>query len=325
MAEQGKKNIAVRVIVIILAAIFVVGVFALRGFCADKEIESRLKIDKENRTLVFHGDDDIKILQLTDTQLLKIDEAGSVMETVRKTVKKASPDLIVLTGDNISDNTGVSLFLCLVKGMEKFEIPWAPVLGNHDYRSLVTPQRQSKIYESAKFCLFQTGNITDSYGNYAYTIKRNETSVYSFLFMDSGRDFREEHVEWYEKTVQNVIRENGGVVLPSWVFFHIPTEETQLAYESSLRAGTTIDGEINEKMCIQSRNIGFFDAAKRGGTTALIYGHDHVNTMIVDYQGVKLCYGVKTGKTSYYEDRLQGGNLFRLKKDNTFTVERIFV
>ena len=321
---KEKEGVGFRIIIMVLAVVFVFGIFALHGVYEKEGIEPRLKIDKEKQTLSFYGDDDIKILQLTDTQLLKIDEAGSVMETVRKTVKKAAPDLIVLTGDNISDNTGVSLFLCLVKGMEQFEIPWAPVLGNHDYRSLVTPQRQSKIYESAKFCLFKKGNVADSYGNYAYTIKRNETSVYSFLFMDSGRDFRDEHVEWYENTVQALSVVNGAA-LPNWVFFHIPTEETQLAYERSLETTQPLDGEVNEKICIQSRNVGFFEAAKRGGATALIYGHDHVNTMIADYQGVKLCYGVKSGKTSYYENRLQGGNLFRLKKDNTFTIERIFI
>lgn len=321
---KEKKGVVIRVIVIILAVVLAVGIFGLHGFYEKKEIETRLKVDKEKQTLSFYGDDDIKILQLTDTQLLEIDEVGSVVETVRKTVKKASPDLIVLTGDNISDNTGLSLFLWLVREMEQFEIPWAPVLGNHDYRSLVMPQMQSKMYESAKFCLFKTGNVADSYGNYAYTINRNGTNVYSFLFMDSGRDFREEHVAWYENTVQGLATKNGGA-LPNWVFFHIPTEETQVAYERSLETAQPLDGEVNEKICIQSRNVGFFDAAKRGGATALIYGHDHVNTMIADYQGVKLCYGVKSGKTSYYEDRLQGGNLFRLKKDNTFTIERIFV
>ena len=44
-------------------------------------------------------------------------------------------------------------------------------------------------------------------------------------------------------------------------------------------------------------------------------GHDHVNAYSVDYQGVRLTYGLKSSRQFYYSEELVGGTLITLKVD----------
>ncbi len=45
---------------------------------------------------------------------------------------------------------------------------------------------------------------------------------------------------------------------------------------------------------------------------------------MIDYQDILLCYGIKSGRTSYYDEDLLGGSLIILNNDQTFFVERLF-
>ena len=57
----------------------------------------------------------------------------------------------------------------------------------------------------------------------------------------------------------------------------------------------------------------------------MAFGHDHINTLHIKYQGVMFCYGLKTGFTSYYDENIQGGCLYTIKTNNEILTERIFV
>ena len=60
-------------------------------------------------------------------------------------------------------------------------------------------------------------------------------------------------------------------------------------------------------------------------TTSIIYGHNHRNNYSVKYRDVTLSFGTKTGKTSYHDEDLIGGNVYTLKSDNTFAIERVLI
>lgn len=325
--KKTHKKVFIKIASAVLA---VFSFFTLSGMVRKQEetlVQSRLTVNEKNSALSFEGDGDIKILQLSDVQVSNAFVLKQPFAMVEKLVDETQPDLIVLTGDNLGDDCSVPVFFRFISFMDSFEIPWAPVLGNHDYNTKVPVAYQAKKYEDSEYCIFREGNIPGSYGNYAYTVERDGNAVHSMIFMDSGVDgFTKEHTSWYENTVRSLAKQNGGKVLPSWAFFHIPTKETALAYEACQNGKAAYDGEINEKVGYQEKDVGFFDKVKKlKSTSALIYGHDHVNSLITEYKGVSLCYALKSSNTSYYQSNLLGANLFRLKNDNSFTVERVFI
>ena len=62
------------------------------------------------------------------------------------------PDLILMTGDNIYgefDDSGASLRK-LIAYMDSFQIPWAPVWGNHDNESTKGVTWQCEQFEKAQ-------------------------------------------------------------------------------------------------------------------------------------------------------------------------------
>ena len=116
------------------------------------------------------------ILQLTDTQIIDAsqkrfptrignEEIGYWLPTrknercynyLTEIITSVKPDLIIMTGDVVYgefDDKGSSLTE-FIEFMEKFEIPWAPVFGNHDNectKGVDWPCQQS---ERATHCIF---------------------------------------------------------------------------------------------------------------------------------------------------------------------------
>ena len=60
-------------------------------------------------------------------------------------------------------------------------------------------------------------------------------------------------------------------------------------------------------------------------TKTIIAGHDHKNTWMIPYQGVRLAYGLKTGAGCYYDPRLNGGTVIRVTSDGVAEVSHEFV
>jgi hypothetical protein len=72
------------------------------------------------------------------------------------------------------------------------------------------------------------------------------------------------------------------------------------------------------------RTNGFFDlVSELGSTDLIIAGHEHINNFCIDYEGVKLVYGLKTGIGSYHEKDMLGGTLLTFGRDGQVQVEHI--
>lgn len=70
--------------------------------------------------------------------------------------------MIIITGDLVYgefDDKGTCL-LELIKFMESFDIPWAPVFGNHDNESQKGADWQCEQLEKAGNCLFRQRTLT---------------------------------------------------------------------------------------------------------------------------------------------------------------------
>lgn len=283
-------------------------------------------------------DEDFKILLFTDLQLWA--GIGDNKETYRimdELVEKTQPDLIILPGDNVSGIDTDILTLSLIKKMESYNIPWAPVFGNHDAEGNATLSWQGDKFENAENCLFSHGP-TNLYGdgNYFVNVWEGEEVIYSLALMDNGRYYdygdveREiyigyEQIAWFEWNINGVNKAMGKSV-PSMVFSHFALPEFATAIkENCVKADDGryyVPEDLGFGSCAYIPgaapvNSGFFDKAKTLGTTHIFCGHDHENDASITYEDVVLTYGLKTGPSpAFWNDALQYGGTVITINDN---------
>lgn len=196
-------------------------------------------------TLKFNKDGKFTILNISDIQ------DGYPINTLTKkyiedTVDMVKPDLIVLTGDNISGYDvpeKEQAELAIREFMEIFEerkIKVAAVFGNHDdEETALTKKEQLAVYESYDCFVGKEGFcIDDRVGTYNLPIMKSDNSSYGFnlWFTDSGTYNTEndyggyacvykEQIDWYKKTAAKLRKANDGQVVPSINFQHIIVPE----------------------------------------------------------------------------------------------------
>ncbi len=148
---------------------------------------------------------EIRVLQLTDTQIIDasqarpgrtgVDYENWVPENMNKAcfkyitqvVNVYKPDLIIMTGDLVYgefDDAGTSL-IALIEYMDSLQIPWAPVFGNHDNESKMGVDWQCDQLEYSEYCLFKQREICGN-GNYTVGLKQGGKLVRVFYMMDSN-------------------------------------------------------------------------------------------------------------------------------------------
>ena len=103
------KTTLIILLVCILAVTVFCGGFALYILNCSSAIGSRLIVDEDNKTLSVNDDKDLRILQLSDTQITAYGDALKTLDIIKLTVDKANPDLIVLTGDNLMNDSKQSM------------------------------------------------------------------------------------------------------------------------------------------------------------------------------------------------------------------------
>lgn len=272
---------------------------------------------------------DFKILLFTDLQLwAKVSDNKETYRIMDELVEKVKPDLIILPGDNVSGINTDILTLSLINKMESYDIPWAPVFGNHDAEGNAKLSWQGDKFEDADNCLFSHGP-TNLYGdgNYFINVWEEDEVVYTLALMDNGRyyDYGDvekeiyigyEQIAWFEWNI-NGVNNVAGKNVPSMVFSHFALPEfAEAINENCVQAD---DGRyyVPENLGFGSCayipgaapvNSGFFDKAQSLGTTHIFCGHDHENDASITYKDVVLTYGIKTGPSpTFWNDALQYG------------------
>lgn len=295
-------------------------------------------------TMKKSPDKDFVILNLTDVQLSDGEITKSQRETVDNTIKElvcaTKPDLITLTGDNA---WGVISYMWLINTMESFDIPWAPVMGNHDGQNL--PDEFWAAYElsKAKNCLFEFGPKGMGYGNYIINIEENGKIIHTLFMLDThsekeyvidgntvtGYDHLwDNQIEYYKWAVKGIAAETGKVV-ESTVFMHIPVPQYRTAWDLALAGNKSVQkdwGSRGEAECPPPVDNGFFDTVKAlGSTKTMVVGHDHVNDYSVVYEGIRLAYGLKTGYGCYWDENKNGGTVISINSDGKATLENRYI
>lgn len=265
------------------------------------------------------ADKEFKIMLVTDIQLWTnpVDN-NKAYEQVKALVEKTNPDLIVTLGDNVSGVTERFDLPKFIKLMDSFEIPWAPVFGNHDNEiPMNTLNWQGDKYEDSEYCLFRKGpsNLYGC-GNYVVNITEKGKPIQSLYLFDNGRYTKYddgstkeiymgyEQIAWYEWNV-NGINKSAGNIVPSMTFSHFAQPEMREAVEKygvkNDDESYTIPDDYGYGKCTYLPGTapvksGFVDKCKELGSTKYIFcGHDHENDASITVDGITYTYGLKTG------------------------------
>ena len=226
-----KKTLSLILSMIMLAACFTTSAYA--------------KSKGDETTLKFNKDGKFTILNISDIQdgypLNPI-----TRDYIEKTLDKVNPDLVVLTGDNISGYDVLEeddAEKAIREFMDIFQakgVKVAAVFGNHDdEETKSTKEHQLSVYESYDYYVGERGFcIKDRVGTYNLPIMKSDGSGYGFnlWLTDSGTYNTEndyggyacvykEQIEWYKETAAKLKKENGGKVVPSINFQHIIVPE----------------------------------------------------------------------------------------------------
>lgn len=321
-----KKAIVTAAISLIFCAILLCCYFLLPFWVYRPAKSTAIIINRAENRLVADKNQ-VKILQLTDVHVNGALDVPITFSVMKQTVYETEPDLIVLTGDLFRGGCSEKNVRQLITFMDKLGLPWAAVLGNHDYETPYSLQQLSSILETGERSLFQTGNVPNMYGNYAYDLSFQDGNLFQLIFMDSrSAGFTQDSVAFYESTVTaSKARTPGGEPLDNFLFYHIPLTEENAAIQAWQSGAASGFGILREPACVQETDVGFFDKVlELNATKAMMFGHDHVNNAVIHYQGVDFCYGTKTGTTSYNDMDLLGGTLYTLNSSGAYTIEHVY-
>ena len=285
------------------------------------------------------------VLQLTDTQIIDAsqqrteDRLGGALASywakdkkeercyryLRQIIGRSNPDLIILTGDIVygefdDDGSALSEF---VQFMESFNIPWAPIFGNHENESKMGVDWQCEQFENAKNCLFKRRELTGN-GNYTVGIKQGERLLRVFYMLDSNgcgspsiessatqrirtaSGFGTDQIEWYENSMARLKEESPNTRIS--MAFHIPIEAFITAftekYDYNALEFTPIDldkvgvdgdfGYIGVKFSGWDKSYTVWKTALKYGVDSMFVGHDHAISAGVKYGNIHLQFGQKS-------------------------------
>lgn len=312
-----------------------------------KKVGTTATMKKENGTTFIYKQDikenGFKVLILSDPHLSMLSSRTRwSLHAIVGHISREKPDLIIIAGDIVLGIFTNHKFVELCKLLEKFEVPFAFVLGNHDSQIPYVVGREDiiRICSSFTHSAIHVNEIDNKrYGNYAVHISDNEKIIRSFIFLDSGGKItKEEEKEFKIKGGYSFITANQikfyknslykGV--NSTLIVHIPPEEFETAYKE----GNVIRGERRETVSSSKYNSGMFKAVLESNSTDSIYvGHDHLNDFVSIYKGIRFVYIQNSGlpldppKRRWKlknPDMLSGCTVMNIKYDGSFEDKSYF-
>ncbi|MDD6462863.1 MAG: metallophosphoesterase [Clostridiaceae bacterium] len=299
---------------------------------------------------------------LHDCYDMKTDNAAEKMDDtlalIGKAVKELKPDLVIYMGDNARASTEYEMRAVISRityPVSVSDTPFDFVFGNHDRECEVDLPTQLKLYREHENCYaFNADDGLSGYGNHNLVIKSGdgEKDIFNLWFIDSHNLYsdrsksyydavHEDQIEWYKKTAKELADKNGGKVLPSLLFQHIPVpEEYELLREAkpyekldSVQGHKTysdkyymlkpeVEGYLGEGPAVPDFNSGEFAAWKEtGDVLGAFFGHDHMNDFAGYVDGILLAQCKTAGFRVYTDGCRSGVRLITLEENNPENVQ----
>lgn len=306
--------------------------------------------------------DSFRILQLTDIHLCgsltTVTNDRKALDACYAIIRETQPDLIIVTGDivypipiqSFSRDNLVPIYQ-FGTFMNRIGIPWAMVYGNHDteavalYDSRALSGIFSHFRDQADSPMLYADKQPDIYGRYNQylRIENADGSLNRVLFLVDSNDYaggsdsinkydsvHPDQLQWYAETIDLLSDEEGRTV-PSFVFMHIPFRafaDAKAALDAGSPDARYLFGENGEGVSCPDEDSGFFDLIlEKGSTDAVFVGHDHLNCLAVNYQGVDLVYSRSIDYIAYpgiaKTTGHRGGTLIVLSPDRSYTLESV--
>ena len=317
-------------------------------------------------TLKKKPEKDFIILNITDPQLGDPEwEDGHINRqileyTIRTLIERAKPDLITVSGDLAWAGYNHA-YTMLADYLESFQIPWAPIWGNHDNQNGADYIDEiATRYLTYPHCVYEKGAPALGNGNYVIRIEENGKLVEAILMMDSHdkADYTDEkgevrqewakltpaQMEWY-KAQSAALKAEG--CKDATLILHIPIYAYRTASLAAFKEGVTLNevtleqskegacwkdgyknsvGVQHESISSYPADDGVFTLLKKDGLVKhILAGHDHVNNWIIPYEGITMIFALKTGAGCYWEPALNGGTVFKINQDGVYSVQHEYV
>ena len=97
-----------------------------------------VSVQAQNK-LKFKPDGKFKIVQMTDMHIsLRAGQSEVCYELIEEAIRTEKPDLIVFTGDQVTEYQPEKAWKRLVKQMKQSGVPWTMIFGNHDHEQGLT-------------------------------------------------------------------------------------------------------------------------------------------------------------------------------------------
>lgn len=300
-----------------------------------------------------------RILQLTDVHVgggpfsRKKDKLA--LGAVEKIVNAANADFVIVTGDicyplfpwsgTFNNMRGSRKFANL---MNKLGVEWTLVFGNHDTESFAfyNKEQLADFYMKQPKCRFEKGEKgLTGLGNYMIKLNNADGTLNTALmFIDSnayltksffsGFDvIHDDQIDWYKRAI-NEISESGQTA-GSLAFFHIPPKEFKEGWDKCYQGSEEVTyhhGFVQEKDNYfgypKTKEGNFFkEMVKLGSCKGMFMGHDHLNTLSITYQGIRLTYGMSIDYLAYKgilkKHTQRGGTIIDVFDDGNFSVSML--
>jgi 3',5'-cyclic AMP phosphodiesterase CpdA len=285
-------------------------------------------------------DTPFKILQLTDIHLYCFSDAVlDAFVIVDILITRTKPDLIVMTGDTVSGRRNGHFADIVVEFFDSFGIPYTFTLGNHDGGGNERNPGLVERFAVGAHSWFDRGpSSIHGYSNSAINLVNSAGKlVYSVVLLDSNQVRRysprliwydyiyPDQGTWYSWLIRGLSAYSGGPV-KSLLFYHIPLPEIESVREDFTEKDPEGAAEaFREAPCCPWDNSGFWETVKEvGSTTHMFFGHDHVNLLNYNWEGVTWVYGLKTGRSYYHDEDRLGGTLITVGQDSSASVEFVY-
>lgn len=280
----------------------------------------------------FH--DNFNVLQLTDIHWSYATSTSASKSYLIELLKEidahikatqggdAKIDLVEITGDQfmLANTYHVETFLNFFEQQANiYGFQYASIWGNHDRHGLYNPNWLSEQFAKAKHSIYieQEDNL---YGRSNFVInlttdgEKDSETKWQLANLDSGASFsetaispfrdydyiRDDQVDWWLKEHERV-----GETVPTIAYYHIPQQDNLQAWDAIHNDGATYKNKFfklegfadngNERYASK-----FISEGRNHNLKAAFMGHAHNVDWTVDYDGVVIGLGVKTGPELYY-------------------------
>ncbi len=194
--------------------------------------------------LKFGDDGKFKIMQFGDSQDFVVTDVLQ-KEYVKKAIEQENPDLLVFTGDQLTDfypgATKEGLTKCLTNFFSMIGetgVPFIVTFGNHDHdhTDILSLEEQMAIYKSYPNCIVPEDVCDTGTYNVPIMSSNGKSIALNVYMMDTHaktndgvltgyEGVRPHQNEWYKQTSAELKAANGGKTVPSLLFQHIPVKE----------------------------------------------------------------------------------------------------